>query len=70
MADPGFENGWEVPGHDYQVHSGATASHGPTQVIYKKGGTLGYVVATETITYDGNNNIITRSIDWDPKIYM
>ena len=70
MADPGFENGWEVPGHDYQAHSGATASRGPTQVIYKKGGASGKTVATETITYDVNNNIATRSIDWVSDVYM
>ena len=70
MADPGFENGWMVPDHDYQSHSGATAAHGPTQVVYKKGGASGKLVATETITYDGNNNIATRSIDWDSSIFM
>jgi hypothetical protein len=70
MADPGFENGWEVPGHDYQAHTGATASHGPTQVVYKKGGSTGKIVATETITYDGNNNIATRSIAWESDVYM
>jgi len=69
MADPGFENGWEVPGHDYQGHSGATVNHGPLQVIYKKGGASGKTVATETITYDVNNNIATRSIAWEPDIY-
>ncbi len=70
MADPGFENGWEVPAHNYQSHSGATTSHGPTQVVYKRGGSGGKVVATETITYDANGNIITRSIAWDPDTYM
>lgn len=70
MADPGFENGWEVPGHDYQAHSGATANHGPTQVIYKKGGATGKVVATETITYDANGAIATRGIVWESDVYM
>lgn len=71
MADPGFENGWEVPGHDYQVHTGGTANHGPTQVIYKKGGAGGKVVATETITYDLTTHCIaTRSIAWEPDVYM
>ena len=70
MADPGFENGWEVPGHDYQAHSGATTNHGPTQVVYKKGGASGKVVATETITYDVNGSIATRAIEWEPDIYM
>lgn len=70
MADPGFENGWEVPSHDYQAHSGATASHGPTQVLYKRGGVSGQLLATETITYDGNNNVVTRSIAWEPGVFM
>jgi hypothetical protein len=70
MSDPAFENGWEVPGHDYQAHSGATTNHGPTQVVYKKGGASGKTLATETITYDANNNIATRSIDWASDVYM
>lgn len=69
MSTPSFENGWMVPDHDYQAHSGATDSRGSTQVIYKKGGASGKVIATETITYDGNNNIATRSITWEPDIY-
>lgn len=69
MADPAFENGWEVPSHDYQAHTGATASRGPTQVVYKKGGASGKIVATETITYDVNNNVATRSIVWAADIY-
>lgn len=47
-----------------------TANHGPTQVVYKKGGASGKLVATETITYDANNQIATRSIVWDPSIYV
>jgi hypothetical protein len=70
MSTPAFENGWEVPGHDYQAHSGATADRGPTQVVYKKGGASGKVVATETITYDANHNIATRSIVWESDVYM
>ena len=70
MSEPTFENGWEVPGHDYQAHSGATASHGPLQVVYKKGGASGKTVATETITYDVNNNVATRSIDWASDVYL
>jgi hypothetical protein len=60
-----FGNGaFFVPGHDYQAHSGTTNNHGPTQVIYKKGGASGQVVATETLTYDANDYIATRSIVW------
>lgn len=69
MVEPAFENSWEVPSHNYQVHSGATASRGPTQVVYKKGGASGKVVATETITYDVNNNVATRSIVWASDIH-
>lgn len=70
MASPAFENGWEVPGHDYQEHSGSTADHGPLSVVYKKGGVGGKVVATETITYDGFGNVATRSIVWSADIFM
>lgn len=70
MSTPAFENGWSVPDHDYQAHSGATETHGPTQVIYKKGGSSGQLLATETITYDAQGNIVTRSIEWEPNIYM
>lgn len=70
MSAPAFENGWEVPGHDYQARSGATADHGPTTVIYKKGGVNGKLVATETITYDVNNNVVTRLIEWEPDTFL
>lgn len=70
MSDPNFEKGWEVPGHDYQAYTGATADHGPTQVIYKKGGSGGKTLATETITYNGANKIATRAIVWANDIYM
>ena len=70
MSVPSFENGWLVPGHDYQVHTGTTATTGPTQVVYKKGGASGKVAATENITHDGNGYVATRSIDWEPDIYV
>jgi hypothetical protein len=70
MSTPAFENGWMVPDHDYQAHSGATASHGPLTVVYRKGGGSGKLVATETLTYDGDGNILTRSIDWADDIFM
>lgn len=70
MSTPAFENGWEVPGHDYQEHSGATANHGSTTVVYKKGGASGKVVATETITYDVNGSIATRAITWEPDVFL
>lgn len=35
----------------------------PTTIVYKQGGASGTVVATLTLTYDGNNNVlsVTRS---------
>ena len=60
MAHP-TEN-FVIPVHDYQEHSGMTANHGPLTVLYKVGGASGKLVATETITYDSNNKIATRSI--------
>ena len=73
MAHPLSEdsgNGFSVPDHDYQLHSGTTNNHGPTQIVYRKGGATGKIVATETMTYDGNNYIATRSIVWAKDIYM
>lgn len=70
MATPAFENGWMVPDHDSQTHSGATTNHGPIQVVYRKGGASGKIVATETITYDANNNVATRNIEWATDIFM
>ena len=59
-----------IPEHDYQEHSGMTAGHGPTSVVYKKGGASGKLVATETVTYDASNNIATRAIEWEPDTYL
>jgi hypothetical protein len=70
MSSPAFENGWMVPDHDYQARTGATTTQGPTQVVYRKGGASGKVVATETLTYDANGNVLTRSIEWSPDIFM
>jgi hypothetical protein len=74
MAHPDsafFGNGsFLVPQHDYQSSSGSTNQHGPTQVIYKKGGVGGKVVATETVTYDANNYIATRGIVWADDVFI
>ena len=73
MAHPLSEdsgNGFSVPDHDYQLHSGTTNNHGPTQIVYRKGGATGKIVATETVTYDANHYIATRSIVWAKDIYM
>ena len=71
MAHPLSEdsgNGFSVPDHDYQLHSGTTNNHGPTEIVYRKGGATGKKVATETVTYDANNYIATRSIVWEKDI--
>lgn len=73
MAHPLSEdsgNGFSVPDHDYQLHSGTTNDHGPTQISYRKGGPApdGYEVAVETITYDANHYIATRRIVWAKNI--
>ena len=63
MAHP--TDNFLIPEHDYQEHTGMTANHGPLTVVYKRGGSAGVVAATETITYDSNNKIATRSIVWN-----
>lgn len=65
MAHP-TEN-FVIPEHDYQEHTGMTANHGPTTVVYKRGGSGGAIAATETITYDSNHKIATRKIDVTPR---
>jgi hypothetical protein len=68
MSHPNFSSvtsSFVTPEHDYQAHSGMTATHGPTQIIYKRGGATGQTVATETITYDNNDYVVTRSISWN-----
>lgn len=63
MAHP--TDNFLIPEHDYQEHAGMTANHGPLTVVYKRGGASGVIAATETITYDSNNKIATRSIVWN-----
>jgi len=63
MAHP--TDNFLIPEHDYQQHIGATADHGPTSIVYKRGGSGGAIAATETITYDANDKIATRSIVWN-----
>ena len=60
------DGGFLVPDHDFEVRSGSTATHGPTQILYYVGGSAsGRLVATETITYDSNNYIATKRIVWE-----
>lgn len=62
MAHP--TSNFLIPDHDHQTHFGMTANHGPLTVEYRRGGPLGELLATETITYDSNNQIETRHIIW------
>lgn len=55
-----------IPRHDYQAHTGMTSDHGPTQIVYKKGGANGTIVGTESCTYDQHGHIATRYIHWEP----
>ena len=60
------DGGFLVPDHDFEVRTGMTATHGPTQIKYYVGGSAsGRLVATETITYDSNNYIATKGIVWE-----
>ena len=60
------DGGFLVPDHDFEVRSGSTATHGPTQILYYVGGSAaGKLVATETITYDVNNYISSKGIVWE-----
>ena len=64
-----FGNGsFMIPDHDYQSRSGSTDDHGPTEIVYKRGGADGQVVGVETITYDEENHVATRFIEWNPAI--
>lgn len=69
MAQPhsAVSNGdFLVPAHDFEVRSGSTATHGPTEILYYVGGSAsGRLVATETITYDTHNYIATKGIVWE-----
>ena len=49
--------GLAIPEHNYisLAYTGAN----PTTVVYKQGGAGGSTVATLTLTYDGNGNVLT-----------
>ncbi len=52
-------NGFEIPAHDYisMSYSGSNV----TGVVYKDGGASGTVVATLSLSYDVNNNLISAT---------
>ncbi|AGH57678.1 hypothetical protein CPKG_00047 [Cyanophage KBS-S-2A] len=49
--------GLEIPAHDY-IDLSYTGSN-LTSVVYKDGGSGGTTVATLTLAYDGNDNLIS-----------
>lgn len=50
--------GLEIPTHDYIVNTYDGANNMLTST-FKRGGASGKVVATLTMTYDANNNLMT-----------
>ena len=60
-GDAVMRQGLEIPTHDYiaNTYSGTNL----TVAVFRRGGASGTVVATLTMTYDGNNNVtsITKS---------
>jgi len=55
----GIVQGLEIPGHDY-ISMSYTGSN-VTGVVYKLGGASGTTVATLTLTYDANDNLLTAT---------
>ena len=49
--------GLNLPSHDYiaNTYTGSNL----TQVVFRQGGASGVVVATLTLTYDGDDNLLT-----------
>jgi len=50
--------GLEIPLHDY-ISNTYDGSGNLTSVVYKRGGSGGKTVATLTLTYDANDNLLT-----------
>lgn len=50
--------GLEIPTHDY-ISNSYDGSGNLTGVVYKRGGASGRTVATLTLTYDANDNLLT-----------
>lgn len=55
-------SGLGIPLHDYLINTYTGSDL--TQTVFKRGGASGVVVATLTMTYDGNGNLltVTRSV--------
>ena len=64
-----FDQGLQIPEHDYQVRSGGTNNHGSLMIEYYRGGAPedgGELLATEKLTYDEHGNVLTRGVYWEP----
>lgn len=61
-VDASVGAGLEIPVHDF-IQNNYNGSNQLTSVVYKQGGSSGTVVATLTLAYDGNSNLVsvTRS---------
>lgn len=55
------DGGLALPAYDY-VSNTYTGSN-LTQTVYKTGGATGTTVATVTMTYDGNDNLLTLTLE-------
>jgi hypothetical protein len=51
--------GFNIPTHDFRALNYSTVTGNLSSINYKVGGTNGSTVATQTITYDSNGNILT-----------
>jgi hypothetical protein len=57
-GDAVMRAGLEIPTHDY-ISNTYDGSGNLTTVVYKRGGASGNTVATLTMTYDANDNLLT-----------
>ena len=55
------DGGLALPAYDYvsNTYTGTNL----TQSVYKLGGASGTTVATATMTYDGNDNLLTLTLE-------
>jgi hypothetical protein len=51
-------DGLSIPEHDYVSLSSYSGAN-PGTIVFKNGGAAGQTVATLTLTYDGNGNLLT-----------
>ena len=58
-GDAVAREGFEIPTHDHEEFVWAYGN--VDQILYRRGGASGKVVATVTYTYDGSGNVLTAS---------